>query len=301
MSSKNNLLEKEETKTSEEILEIEKNSKKISKKTVEKNKKTNDVQTDKKVGKDTEEVVKKVDESSIETSIDEKQETEKLKDLEEAKETEKLEKSEKTLIEADEKEQPEENATDTFSPMKQKPTNLVSIFALLLVIFIGILLLIFALFTIYNTFNTNIISGVHIKEIDVSGLSESDAKYQLDNYLKSKIPEEITLKRGDFETTISTSQMDMAFDTKSASHSALQIGREGNIFENNLQVLSMMFGYVNVEPKVTYNKQLLTKYLEDISTQLPDAVVQSSYYIENNELIITSGKEGNVVDIAKSH
>ncbi len=300
MSSKNNLLEKEETKTSEEILEIEKNSKKISKKTVEKNKKTNDVQTDKKVGKDTEEVVKKVDESSIETSIDEKQETEKLKDLEEAKETEKLEKSEKTLIEADEKEQPEENATDTFSPMKQKPTNLVSIFALLLVIFIGILLLIFALFTIYNTFNTNIISGVHIKEIDVSGLSESDAKYQLDNYLKSKIPEEITLKRGDFETTISTSQMDMAFDTKSASHSALQIGREGNIFENNLQVLSMMFGYVNVEPKVTYNKQLLTKYLEDISTQLPDAVVQSSYYIENNELIITSGKEGNVVDIANT-
>ena len=78
------------------------------------------------------------------------------------------------------------------------------------------------------------------------------------------------------------------------------MGREGNIFQNNLQVLSMMFGNVNIEPRITCNKQLLTKNLEDLSSQLPDAVVQSSYYLENNELIITSGKEGNIVDAEKT-
>ena len=193
--------------------------------------------------------------------------------------------------------QPEDNSATTFQTVPKESTDVLSIFTLLVVGFIGILLLIFAIFTIYNTFNTNIISGVHIKGVDVSGLSESDAKYQLDNYLKSFIPEEIKIKHDDFETTISTSQMEISFDTKSASHLAFQVGREGNIFENNIRVLSMMFGYINIEPNITFNKELLTKYLEDISTQLPDAVVQSSYYIENNELIITSGKEGNVVDI----
>lgn len=194
----------------------------------------------------------------------------------------------------------EENPISEFVPVTKKNTDVLSIFTLFVAIFIGILLAIFTIFTIYNVFNTNIISGVHIKGIDVSGLSASDAKYQLDNYLETKLPEEITLKHGDFESTISLSQMDISFDTKSATNSALQIGREGNLFENNLQVLSMMFGSVNIEPKITCNKQLLTKNLEDLSSQLPDAVVQSSYYIENNELIITSGKKGNVVDAKKT-
>ncbi len=194
----------------------------------------------------------------------------------------------------------EENPISEFVPVKKKNMDVLSIFTLFVVIFIGILLVIFTIFTIYNVFNTNIISGIHIKGMDVSGLSASDAKYQLDNYLKTKLPQEITLKHGDFESTISISQMDISFDTKSAINSALHVGREGNIFQNNLQVLSMMFGNVNIEPRITCNKQLLTKNLEDLSSQLPDAVVQSSYYLENNELIITSGKEGNIVDAEKT-
>lgn len=190
-----------------------------------------------------------------------------------------------------------ENLGTTFVPVNKRPNNIISIFTLLLIAFILILLLTFSIFTIYNAFNTNIISGVSIKGINVSGLSPSDAKYQLDNYLKDKLPEEIKVKYKDFETTISLSQMDISFDTKTATNSAFQIGREGNIFENNLSILSTKFGKINIEPNITLDKKLLTKNLEDISTQLPDTVMQSSYYIENDELVITSGKEGNVVDV----
>lgn len=190
-----------------------------------------------------------------------------------------------------------ENLDTTFIPVKKKTTDIMSIFVLLLVIFILVLLLIFSIFTIYNALNPNIISGISIKGVNVSGLSPSDAKYQLDNYLADKLPEEIKVKYKDFETTISLSQMDIEFDTKTATNSAFQIGREGNIFENNLSILSTRFGKINIEPHITLDKQLLTKNLEDISTQLPDTVMQSSYYIEGNELIITSGKEGNVVDV----
>ncbi len=175
-----------------------------------------------------------------------------------------------------------------------------SIFALIIIFIICMLLVAFFAFTLYNVFNTNIVSGVSIKGIDVSGLSESDAKYKIDNYITSKLPEEITLKHGDFETKISLSQIEATFDTKKASRSAANVGKQGNIFENNLYVLSTMFGNVNIEPKVTLNTEQLTKNLQDISTQLPDTVIQSSYYIEDNQLIITSGQEGNVVDIDKT-
>lgn len=204
------------------------------------------------------------------------------------------EKQEKDLGKIEENQN--ENLATTFVPVNKKSTDVLSIFTLLLILFIVTVLLVFTIFTVYNIFNTNIISGVSIKGVDVSGLSPSDAKYQLDNYLKDKLPEEITLTYGDFKTTISLSQMDISFDTKTATNSAFQIGRKDNIFENNLTVLSVMFGNINIEPNVTFNKELLTKNLEDISTQLPDTVIQSSYYIEEDELIITAGKEGKVVD-----
>lgn len=212
-----------------------------------------------------------------------------------------LEKSETThdLVKIDENKDltVTDELPNEFVPVKKKSTDVISIFTLLVVLFISIVLVSFSIFTIYNALNTNIISGVHIKGINVSGLSPSDAKYQVDNYIKNNLPEEIKVKHGDFEATISLSQMDIAFDTKSASNSAFKVGRQGNIFQNNLYVLSTMFGNVNIEPNVTLNKELLTKNLEDISTQLPDSVVQSSYYIEGNDLIVTAGKEGNVVDV----
>lgn len=175
--------------------------------------------------------------------------------------------------------------------------NTISFFSLILIFFITLILVAFAIFTIYNALNTNIISGVYIKNYDVSNLSKSDAKYQLDNYLNSSLPEELKLKHGDFEATISVSQIEAKFDTKAATNSAYKVGRQGNIFENNFHVLSTLFGKVNIEPILSINKEQLTKNLEEISTQLPDAVIQSSYYIDENNLIVTSGKDGNIIDI----
>lgn len=200
-----------------------------------------------------------------------------------------------TTMEVSEKK--EKDLSSDFVPVIPETHDVWSIFTLLVIGFISFLLVIFAIFTVYNALNNNIVSGVSIKGIDVSGLSASDARYQLDGYLNPKLPEEITLKHGNFETTLSISQMDISFDTKSAIRSALQIGRNGNIFENNLEVLSIMFGHVNIETGIVYNKSLLTKNLEDLSSQLPDAVVQSSYYIEDKDLVVTSGKEGNIVDV----
>ena len=185
-------------------------------------------------------------------------------------------------------------------PEQKESTNQEKKSSILKTVLIGIVVIIFfifAIFTIYNMFNLNIISGVHIKELNVSNLSQSDARYQLESYINNQLPEELTLTYQDFKTTISLSQIDVSFNIKSAVNSAYKIGRDGNIFQNNFNILKTMFTKIIIEPTFSIDEEQLTKNLEDISSQLPDAVIQSSYYIEDTNLIITSGNAGNAINI----
>lgn len=194
-----------------------------------------------------------------------------------------------------------QNSIKDFVPVyKQKSKSVLSIFGMLTGILIIIVLLILIVFTGYNMFNQNIVSGVSIKGVDVSNMSKSDAKYKLDNYLSEVLPQEIKVKHGDFEATLSTSQIAVEFDTKSATNQAFSIGRQGNIFENDFYVLSSMLGKTDINLNLKLDTDQLSKNLDEMSAQLPDKVTDSSYYIDENNLIVTPGKTGNVVDVETS-
>ncbi len=223
-----------------------------------------------------------------------------VKEKKENLDKENLEKnsSNTTIIKENLSTESDKTSQTNFVPIKESPEKKeVSIWTLLIAVVVSILILCFLIFTVYNTLNSNIVSGVSIKGLDVSNMSKSDAKYQLDNYLQNSLPEEIKLKHNDFETTISLSQINVSFNTKAAVNNAYNVGRQGNIFQNNLYILSTMFGKTNIDVNLELDKEQLSKNLEDISTQLPDKVVESSYYIDGNNLIVTTGKEGNVIDI----
>ena len=205
----------------------------------------------------------------------------------------KLKKEENSKTENNENSEP----IQEFTPVIKEKKNPLSILGVLLFIIITIIVIAFLIFTGYNALNQNIISGVYIQDLNVSNMSKSDAKEQLETYIQSSLPEEITLKHGDYQTTISLSQINVSFDTKSAINSAYNVGRQGNLFQNNFYVLTTMFGKVNIAPKLNLDEEQLTQNLNEISTQLPDKVIESRYYIEDNNLIITNGKKGNVVDI----
>ena len=52
-----------------------------------------------------------------------------------------------------------------------------------------------------------------------------------------------------------------------------------------------------MEINFSYNESALKEALKDISTKLPDQVIESSYYIEGHTLIITSGEVGAALEI----
>ena len=156
-------------------------------------------------------------------------------------ETVKIEESQKNEIKND-----EENNSEKFQKLNDyennsNNTDILKIFAILTTVFAMLFLIIFITFTIINTKNQKIAKGIYIKDVDVSGLTKEEATQKISEYISSSIPEEIKLKHNDFETSISSSQLSIYFNTEEAINIAYQIGKSDNIFKNNLTVIKIIF------------------------------------------------------------
>lgn len=177
---------------------------------------------------------------------------------------------------------------------KNSKTNKIFAFSLLAIIIL--LIILFLGFTYFNYKNTNIVSGISIKNVDISGLSKKQAKEKIQNYINEKLPENIGLIHNDFETSIPLSALNINFDIDSSIEEAYNIGKSGNIIQNSLSAIKVYFSNIDIEPTFSLDDNQLNTMLDDISSKLPDTVIESSYYIDGKNLVITKGSEGNIVN-----
>lgn len=162
-----------------------------------------------------------------------------------------------------------------------------------------LLLLLSTVFALININSTKIMQGVSIQGIDVSNLSKEEAMQKLSYIVGEHLSKQILVKHLDFEGVFLPEQFEASFDLNSAIESAYSLGRSGNIFENNYAILDAMLGTKNIPIAVTYDDSLLTSIIAEVNTLLPDRMVNPDYYInDNNCLIITSGKDGFVINEA---
>ena len=163
-------------------------------------------------------------------------------------------------------------------------------------IIIGVFCLMLAIFSIIfalmNIDNNNIISGVKIEGIDVSELSREKAKEKINAVYEEKKQKEIVLKYGEYETTITPQLIDVNYDIDKAIEKAISLGRDSNIIINNYNILFAKIGKKNIKVDVSINEDEIKSIIESISSDIPGAVVEADYYVEDNKLIITKGSEG---------
>lgn len=183
---------------------------------------------------------------------------------------------------------------------KQTHTTALQVILIIASIILAIFLVFFLTFTIVNTKSNKIISNIFIQNYDISNLTQEDAVKKMNNIITSQIPEEITLKHNDYETSISTKELNIQFDTTTAVNDAYKIGRTGNLLQNDLTILETKLQRKQFSLKLSLDTDTLKKQLQDISGKLPDKVKESSYYIEGSNLILTKGETGVVVDVDKT-
>ena len=189
------------------------------------------------------------------------------------------------------------NTNNTYLPRKSSALEIFLIFASII---LAIFLICFLTFTFLNIKNTKIISNIFIQTYDVSNLTQEEAIKKINNIVTSQIPEELTLKHNDYETSISTKELNIQFDTTNAVNNAYKVGRTGNLLQNDLTILQTKFQKKQFTLNLTLDIESLKKQLQDISGKLPDKVKESSYYIEGSNLILTKGETGAVVDVDKT-
>lgn len=167
------------------------------------------------------------------------------------------------------------------------------IVAIIVVTSIFVFFLLFSvIFALLNINNNKILKNVSIMGIDVGNMTIEEAKEKINKIIETKQSEELTLKNEEFETTLNLTQIDFKFDVDSAINEAYNIGKNGNIIKNNYSILfTNLFGN-RIECKYEYDEESLEKKIDNISSKMPNVVVENSYYIEDEQLIIVKGKEG---------
>ena len=186
-----------------------------------------------------------------------------------------------------------------FVPKKKRGTLfyiLVSLSALLL-----ILLIIFGSFAIYNiTNNETIANGISIYGVDVSGKTKGEAISIVSEKFDTVQKTDIKVFSNKYENAINPSEINLKYDISSAVNDAFSIGKSGNLVKDNFDVIGTMINGVQITPNYSFDEKLLISTLDKYSKEIPNAVEESSYYIEDSTLIITKGKNGYVIDSQKT-
>lgn len=175
---------------------------------------------------------------------------------------------------------------------RNKSSNIKIKKIIILIIIILFILIFSSIFALTNALGEKIIAGVKVNRINVSNLTIDEAYQKLKDIFETQISKNIIVKQGEYETTISLKQLEVKYDIIEALNEAYKIGRNKNIIISNYSILKTKLFSTKIEKQITINEEELNKIIDDISAKIPGAVVESSYCIEGDKLIISSGKLG---------
>ena len=172
---------------------------------------------------------------------------------------------------------------------------------ILIAIIVITLALCSTMFAVINRKSSKIVKGVSISNIDVSNLTKEEAIKKLEEVYGSKSEKKIYLSYGEFDSSITYEALEVRYQIENAIKQAYDVGREGNIFQENFEILKTWYKNININIEVTIDNDMINQIAQNINNSIDGAVVQPSYYVENDnsKLIITSGKEGVKVDEKK--
>lgn len=182
------------------------------------------------------------------------------------------------------------------SKKKRKRTITITILIIAIIIIVLGISTIFSLITLTND---HIISGVSIEGVEVSGLTKQEAQAKLELIYNEKKEKEIDAKYQEYETTLNQEVMEINYEVEKAVDKAYLMGRKENIFVSNYEVLFTIIWKKDIDVNMTLNEEVTRQTLEGITSNLPGVAVESSYSVEGDELIISKGETGVVVDTEK--
>jgi len=177
-----------------------------------------------------------------------------------------------------------------------KPKSKLGIILVIVVALLIILAIFSTIFAIINMTNEKMVKGIHISGIDISNMTQEQAKSTLNEIYLSKAENEIYFTYEEFESTTTFETLEVKYQIEKAIKQAYEIGRNGNLFKDNFNIVKSLIKGIEIELEATIDIDMINQVIENINNSIEGVVIQPSYYIEDGKLIITSGKQGLKVE-----
>lgn len=177
---------------------------------------------------------------------------------------------------------------------KNKKVILMTVIGLLV-----FLLFISVIFAIINIGNDKIALGVKIGNIDVSNLTQEEATNKVKEWYNEILENGINIKYEKMEENINIEEFDASLDIDKLIKQARNIGKSENIIKNNYDILFAMLFSKKIDLQIDLSQEKINEKIKQIDSELPNALEESNYYIEDENLIIAKGKNGIKIDEEK--
>jgi vancomycin resistance protein YoaR len=142
-----------------------------------------------------------------------------------------------------------------------------------------------------------IFPGVSVAGVDISGLSPNDAAVKLSQTLSFPITGKVLFRDGEQVWLASPAELGMVFDPSASALAAYNHGRKGGLFGALSGQISARGLGADVSPVVLFDQRVAYNYLQNISTQVNQSVVEASLRVEGTNVVSEPGRLGRVLNL----
>jgi vancomycin resistance protein YoaR len=142
-----------------------------------------------------------------------------------------------------------------------------------------------------------IFPGTSVAGVDVSGLAPADAALKLSQSLSYPLSGKVIFRDGVKAWAATPVQLGMVFDPSASAQAAYDLGRNGGIFTAlDGQIRARGFGY-DVAPVIIFDQRVAYQYLQSLSPQVNQPVVEASLHLEGANVVAQPGQIGRSLNV----
>lgn len=144
-------------------------------------------------------------------------------------------------------------------------------------------------------------SGISVGKIDLSGLTESEAKQKVGSFIASLQDVQISLyARGDEPIVVTAGEIGLSWNGKQVLEEAAALGKQGNIVQRYKALSRIQSNPINYPMQFDFDRDAVETILTERCTIYDQPSINAILTREDGEFHVTEGQTGYVLDVEAS-
>ena len=171
--------------------------------------------------------------------------------------------------------------------------------AFLVIVIMAMLIMMYVIvFYMMNKPDDNIIiQGVYVENIDIGGLTATEAAARIDGFAQSRIDRKLKVDVSGNEVEVNLSQLDYHLQENDVVEQAMRLGKGGNVFTNYAEIKRIEAEHVNYTLGFEYSEVKLTKFVKKKCGRMAKKPKDATVRLVNGHIGYTHSKTGLKVDV----